>query len=289
MKRWLVLFFLLFMPAPASAQPYQVQCPIYNTTVLDGISSVRTISACALSTGSLSNLFISVTGEAHCGATSDVMMSIGAIPGPPFNATPTTGASFMGSISSAGILTVTSMVTPGGFNIGVGMNIFDAGSGAAGFIPAIGNTGSQVTISPFGTGGTTGTGGVGTYSLLNNGVAASGFTVANEQMWAAPACGDAQCICGTSTCLSGGGRSISRDPIEMTQCLGGHTYIVTLTGTLNPNDFGANALTYVSLQFLTEYLAFTSQPPSSGSFNNGQIDILSPAPYTPPPTGGIVQ
>lgn len=224
--------------------------------VINSADAVQAISDCHIGSGPNAMFFVLATAEITCQSPSDIMMYLvagnDAFPDPP------TGANFVGSIS-AGVLTVTSMITPyPEYSLTTGLTLFDAGNGAAGTIPS-GTRGNTIKINSFGTG----TGGTGTYNVSD-----LTSTVSSETMWAAP-------IVGGPQSNPPHGAWIVRDPIEQIGCQSGKTYIATMSGQfVGTPPAGSNRTWWVKMMMTTEKLGGLAT--KAASYRNGQFSMISP-------------
>jgi hypothetical protein len=268
MARFLSLIIaLLWMAAPATGQtsPFAVKCPIYDTTVLT-TANTKALSQCSLNNGTYDTIFVSVVGETTCqnGNESEFSMAYGWR-SPPNYPGPASGASFTGSIAG-GVLTVTSMITPSNYVISIGDYLHDNQSGAripAATIPA--EEGTHLTV----TGQIDGTpGGIGHYIVSNAAV-----IVSSETMWSLPTY-----YGGTSA--SPPNSVYMLEGLDNQACINGKTYIVNFSGA-ETAMMVPNIDLWVIVLF-SSVLAGGGTTAKSASFNNGQMTILSPAPYTPP-------
>lgn len=237
--------------APPSTSPFAINCPVYDTTETTSGTAV-VMSNCVLGVVTNRAMYVSLTGSVTCGPLSDIALILVAAVSPGTPPIPL-GANFIGSVS-AGVLTVTSMITPPAFIIQTGNTIFDANSGSG--IPSTGNNGSTVSITSQLTGTT---GGVGTYSLSD-----SSFSVGSELMWAlkfyAPLGGPPNSA------------QISRGPLEQLSCQNGKSQIVTLAGNLSANSFAGSVPVLVIALMTSEPIA--GGPSQSASLKNAQMTIL---------------
>ena len=146
-----LLFLLLSLMQAEAVQPSSPQCHGLDSTTFSTTGTLI-LMACTVTAGPSGNIFVMATAETKCLNDEKLQLIVGS------GSSPVTGASFTATIAS-NVLNVSTMATGSGtapFTIQPGQILFDNGGGVA----------ASVTIGAYGSGGTTGTGTTGTYTLI---------------------------------------------------------------------------------------------------------------------------
>lgn len=124
--RGLAAFLLLLLLSSAAQAQFTVRCGSFDTNS-NSSAQLPTLGICNLTTGPNGIIFATANSEQSCstGSTMGVQLFVGS------GTSPITGSNFSGNISSAGHLTVTSIVNGFGYGglITSGLSITTAGGG----------------------------------------------------------------------------------------------------------------------------------------------------------------